>query len=58
VHAKPADGQQRGVIVVEGIWPNHAFEEGIGINTLTSADPGRPAGGAVFHDTAVWVRRA
>jgi anaerobic selenocysteine-containing dehydrogenase len=58
VHAKAADGQQRGVIVVEGIWPNHAFEEGIGINTLTSADPGRPAGGAVFHDTAVWVRRA
>jgi anaerobic selenocysteine-containing dehydrogenase len=58
VHAKEADGQQRGVIVVEGIWPNHAFEEGIGINVLTSADPGRPAGGAVFHDTAVWVRRA
>jgi anaerobic selenocysteine-containing dehydrogenase len=58
VHAKPFDGLQRGVIVVEGIWPNHAFEEGIGINALTSADPGRPAGGAVFHDTAVWLRKA
>ena len=31
--------QQR-VVVVEGMWPNHAFEEGIGINLLTSADPG------------------
>jgi anaerobic selenocysteine-containing dehydrogenase len=58
VHAKSFDGLQQRVIVVEGIWPNHAFEEGIGINTLTSADPGRPKGGAVFHDTAVWVRKA
>jgi anaerobic selenocysteine-containing dehydrogenase len=58
VHAKSFDGLQQKVIVVEGIWPNHAFEEGVGINTLTSADPGRPKGGAVFHDTAVWVRNA
>jgi anaerobic selenocysteine-containing dehydrogenase len=58
VHARSFDGLQRGVVVVEGIWPNHAFEEGIGINTLTSADPGRPAGGAVFHDTAIWVKKA
>lgn len=58
VHAKPFDGLQRGVLVVEGIWPNHAFEEGIGINALTSADPGRPKGGAVFHDTAVWLTKA
>jgi anaerobic selenocysteine-containing dehydrogenase len=56
VHARAFDGQQRKVVIVEGIWPNRAFEEGIGINVLTSADPGRPAGGAVFHDTAVWVR--
>ncbi len=58
VHAKPFDGLQRGVVVVEGIWPNGCFEEGRGINTLTSADPGLPKGGAVFHDTAVWLRRA
>ena len=58
VHAKPAHGQQRGVVVVEGIWPNHSFENGMGINALTSAEPGWPNGGAVFHDTAVWVRRA
>ena len=48
----------RGVVVVEGIWPNHAFEEGIGINALTSAEPGLPAGGAVFHDTSIWIRPA
>ncbi|MEE8444056.1 MAG: molybdopterin-dependent oxidoreductase, partial [Alphaproteobacteria bacterium] len=57
VHARPFDGLQRGVVVVESIWPNHAFEEGIGINTLVSADPGPPLGGAVFHDTAVWLER-
>ena len=58
VHAKPFDGLQRGVLVVEGIWPNHAYEEGVGINTLISAEPGRPNGGGVFHDTAVWARLA
>jgi anaerobic selenocysteine-containing dehydrogenase len=57
-HARPREGQQRGVVVVEGIWPNKHFEGGIGINALTSAEPGYPNGGAVFHDTAVWVRRA
>jgi anaerobic selenocysteine-containing dehydrogenase len=56
VHIKPAVGQQRGVVVVEGIWPNKHFETGLGINALTSAEPGWPNGGAAFHDTAVWVR--
>jgi anaerobic selenocysteine-containing dehydrogenase len=56
VHVKPQDGQQRGVVVVEGIWPNRNFENKLGINALTSADPGWPNGGAAFHDTAVWVR--
>ncbi len=55
VHVEAFDGLQRGVVVVEGIWPNDAFEEGTGINTLTSADAGPPIGGAVFHDTAVWL---
>ncbi len=58
VHAEPREGQQRGVVVVEGIWPNRDFVGGIGINALTSADPGWPHGGAAFHDTAVWIRRA
>jgi len=57
VHAQPQEGQQPGVVVVEGIWPNRNFENGIGINALTSAEPGYPNGGAVFHDTAVYLRR-
>ncbi|MBP6717190.1 MAG: molybdopterin oxidoreductase family protein, partial [Acidobacteria bacterium] len=56
VHVLPKDGQQRGVIVVEGIWPNKHFENKLGINAVTSADPGWPNGGATFHDTAVFVR--
>jgi hypothetical protein len=58
VHARAFDGLQKPVVIVEGLWPNHAFEEGIGINLLTSADPGLPRGGAVFHDTAVWLSPA
>ena len=58
VHAKAFDGLQRGVVVVESIWPNHAFEEGVGINALVSAEAGAPNGGAVYHDTAVWLRPA
>lgn len=58
IHVEPRGGQQPGVVVIESIWPNAAFEEGIGVNALTSADPGYPAGGAVFHDTAVWLRAA
>jgi anaerobic selenocysteine-containing dehydrogenase len=58
VHLRPFEGLQPGVVVVESIWPNGAFEEGSGINTLTSADAGPPKGGAVFHDTAIWMRPA
>jgi anaerobic selenocysteine-containing dehydrogenase len=58
VHAKSFDGLQQGVVVVESIWPNRAFEEGVGINALVSAEPGAPNGGAVYHDTAVWLRPA
>ena len=58
LHLRPFEGVRRGVAIVESIWPNAAFEEGIGINLLTSADPGYPNGGAVFHDTAIWIRPA
>jgi anaerobic selenocysteine-containing dehydrogenase len=58
VPAKAFDGLQENVVVVESIWPNAAFEGGLGINTLISADAGHPLGGAVFHDTAVWIRTA
>ncbi len=56
LHARVAEGLQPGVLVAESIWPSEEFEGGIGINALTSDDPGPPAGGAVFHDTAVWLR--
>jgi anaerobic selenocysteine-containing dehydrogenase len=51
-------GQRRGVVIHEGLWPNSAFENGEGINTLTGADSCAPYGGAAFHDTRVWVRKA
>jgi len=58
VHAKSFDGVQPDVVVVEGIWPNRYFKNGLGINVLISADRAYPNGGAVFHDTAVWMRAA
>jgi anaerobic selenocysteine-containing dehydrogenase len=56
--AKAHAGQQQGVVVAEGIWPNSAYADGCGINSLTGADQPAPAGGGAFHDTAVWVRKA
>ena len=58
VHVKLVRGSQLDVIVVEGIWPNKAFVENIGINSLIGSEPGLPAGGAAFHDTAIWMRPA
>ncbi len=58
LHAALFDGIRRGVVAVEGIWPGSAFVEGVGINSLTSPQPVPPAGGAAFHDNAVWVRKA
>ena len=58
LYARLFDGLQPGVLVAESVWPNAAFEGGIGINALTSDDPAPPMGGAVFHDTAVWLRSA
>jgi len=55
LHARLFDGVQPGVIVAESIWPSETFEGGIGINALTSDEPALPLGGAVFHDTAVWM---
>jgi anaerobic selenocysteine-containing dehydrogenase len=56
LHAEIFDGLQPGVLVSESVWPNSAFIEGIGINALTGADAALPAGGAAFHDSAVWLR--
>jgi len=64
-------GLQSGTVVCESLWPNCEFADVdtddsqagaastqpvLGINVLTSAEPGKPNGGAVFHDTAVWIR--
>ncbi|TBW36955.1 molybdopterin oxidoreductase family protein [Siculibacillus lacustris] len=55
---KSYDGLQIGVLVAEGIFPNTAFVDGRGINTLTGADQPAPYGGAAFHDVKVRVERA
>ena len=58
VHAEPRHGQQRGVVVVESIWPNDAYAERLGLNVLLSSDAAPPNGGAAIHDTKVWIRAA
>lgn len=58
LHLAVTDVANPGVVIVESIWPNAAFETGVGINALTSAEPGSPVGGAVYHDTAVWIEAA
>ena len=55
IHVERFDGVQQGVVIVESIWPNKAFPDGIGINALTGADPAAPVGGAAFHDNRVRI---
>jgi len=56
VHVEVFDGLRPGVVVVESVFPNAAFEGGLGINALTGDDPVPPNGGSAFHDAAVWIR--
>ncbi len=56
LHARLFDGLRRGVLVAESIWPNDAYADGRGINTLTGADAPAPVGGAAFHDNKVALR--
>jgi anaerobic selenocysteine-containing dehydrogenase len=58
LHARLFDGLRRGVLVAESIWPNDAYADGRGINTLTGADAPAPVGGAAFHDNKVALRIA
>ena len=52
------DGVRRGVLIAESIWPNAAYPDGRGINSLTGADSVAPYGGAAFHDNKVWIKSA
>ncbi len=56
LRARVFEGVRRGVLIAELIWPNHCYEDGRGINTLTGADAIAPFGGAAFHDNRVWIR--
>ena len=56
LHAKVFDGVRRGVLIAESVWPNDAYPDGKGINTVTGADAIAPYGGAAFHDNRVWIR--
>jgi anaerobic selenocysteine-containing dehydrogenase len=58
LRARLFEGVRRGVLIAEGIWPNHAHPYGRGINTLTGADQPAPFGGAAFHDNRVALARA
>ena len=57
LHAKLFDGVRRGVLIAESLWPNSAYADGRGINTLTGADSIAPFGGAAFHDNKVWLSK-
>jgi anaerobic selenocysteine-containing dehydrogenase len=58
LHARVFDGVRRGVLIAESIWPNDAYPDGRGINTVTGADSIAPYGGAAFHDNRVWIKPA
>jgi anaerobic selenocysteine-containing dehydrogenase len=58
LHARLFDGLRRGVLVAESVWPNSAYADGRGINTLTGDHAIAPVGGAAFHDNRVWIKRA
>ena len=58
LHARFYSGTRRGVVIAESIWPNSAYIDGKGINTLTDARAVAPFGGAAFHDNKVAIRPA
>ena len=57
IHVEEFSGVLEGTTIVEGIWPNEYFLDNLGINALVSADSPEPAGGAVFHDVAIWIKK-
>ncbi|MCP4072383.1 MAG: molybdopterin oxidoreductase family protein [Hyphomicrobiales bacterium] len=57
LHASVLECMQPGVMIAEGIWPNTAFIDGRGINTLTGDEQIAPHGGAAFHDIHVMIEK-
>ncbi|PPR26067.1 MAG: putative dimethyl sulfoxide reductase chain YnfE [Alphaproteobacteria bacterium MarineAlpha9_Bin4] len=57
IHTEKFSGLLQGITIVEGIWPNEFFLDNLGINTLVGSDVPEPAGGAVFHDVAIWIKK-
>lgn len=55
LRARHFAGLRKGVLIAESIWPNAAYPDGRGINTLTGADATAPFGGAAFHDNHVAI---
>ncbi|MEO8104695.1 MAG: molybdopterin-dependent oxidoreductase, partial [Betaproteobacteria bacterium] len=45
LHASVVAGINLGTVIIESVWPNDAFPEGVGINALTSAEQAFPNGG-------------
>ena len=56
LHARLFSGVLCGTLIAEGVWPNKAHIKGEGINTLITARPIAPFGGASFHDCRVWLK--
>lgn len=56
LHARIFPRVKRGVIISPGLFPNSAFVNGEGINTLTGADSPAPNGGLAVHDIKVWLK--
>ncbi len=57
IHIEKFPGVIRGVTICEGIWPNEYFIGNLGVNALVGADRPEPAGGGVFHDVAIWIKK-
>ena len=57
LHAKIFAGVKSGVLISPGIFPNSAFIDKEGINTLTGAHSPAPNGGLAVHDISVWVKK-
>ncbi len=58
VYASQFADKQPAVVIIESVWPNSTYEEDLDVNARIGADAAPPLGGAVFHDSAVWLQSA